>query len=148
VLFRSGQVWRLLTPIFIHFSFLHLLFNMLWLKDLGTIIEVRQGAGRLVLLVAILAVASNVGQYLVSGPNFGGMSGVVYGLLAYIWMRGKCDPFSGYFIHPQIFIMMMIWFFLCLTGLLGNIANTAHAVGLVVGIIMGCLPKWMGRFSK
>jgi Cytoplasmic N-terminal domain of rhomboid serine protease/Rhomboid family len=39
---RHGQYWRLFTPIFIHMSFLHILFNMLWLRDLGSMIEDRQ----------------------------------------------------------------------------------------------------------
>ncbi len=132
-----GQVWRLITPIFIHFGFLHLLFNMLWLKDLGTIIEQRQGSLYLGIMVLTIGILSNVGQYLVSGPSFGGMSGVVYGLLGYMWIRGKLDPASGLSLNQGVVTMMILWFFLCLTGLVGNVANTAHAAGLASGMAWG-----------
>lgn len=140
-----GQIWRLFTPIFIHFGLLHLLFNMLWLRDLGTMIEKRQSPWILALLVLIIAAASNLGQYFASGPSFGGMSGVVYGLLGYIWIRGKYDSFSGLYLHQQTVVMMIVWFFLCLTGLMGNIANTAHGVGLVIGIIWGFISARLAK---
>jgi GlpG protein len=134
---RNGQVWRLVTPIFIHFGFLHILFNMLWLRDLGSMIEQRQNARTLATLVVVIAAVSNVGQFLMSGPLFGGMSGVVYGLLGYTWIRGKYDPSSGLFVHPQTVTLMIIWFFVCLIGLVGHVANTAHGVGFAVGITWG-----------
>ncbi|MBN2507137.1 MAG: rhomboid family intramembrane serine protease [Verrucomicrobia bacterium] len=132
-----GEVWRLVTPVLVHFGFLHLAFNMLWLFDLGSMIERRLGMWRLARMILVLGMVSNVGQYMVSGPLFGGMSGVVYGLLGYVWMKGRFDPGSGLFLHPQTVAMMLIWFVVCLTGWLGNIANTAHAVGLVLGIAWG-----------
>lgn len=132
-----GQIWRLVTPIFVHFGVLHILFNMLWLKDLGGMIENRQNPRTLALLVVAVAVASNVGQFIASGPVFGGMSGVVYGLLGYAWLRGKYDPASGLYVHRQTVVMMVIWFFVCLTGLVGHIANTAHGVGFAVGLGWG-----------
>jgi rhomboid protease GlpG len=135
----NGQVWRLITPIFIHFGLIHLIFNMLWLRDLGTMIEYHQSSWVLGGLVLVTGVLSNVGQYLVSGPMFGGMSGVVYGLLGYIWIRGKYDPGSGLFLHRTIVIWMIVWFGICLTGLIGNVANIAHGVGLLIGIAWGFL---------
>lgn len=133
----NGQVWRLITPIFIHFGFIHLLFNMMWLKDLGTMIERHQSSWILGFLVVVIAALSNLAQYFFSGPMFGGMSGVVYGLLGYIWIRGKFDPGSGLYLHRTIVIWMMIWFVVCLTGVIGNVANAAHAAGLVTGIVWG-----------
>ena len=141
----QGQLWRLFTPMFIHFGIIHLLFNMLWLRNLGTMIEKRQNTWILALLVLVIAAASNLGQYLVSGPSFGGMSGVVYGLLGYIWIRGKFDPFSGLYLHQQTVIMMIFWFFLCLSGVIGNVANTAHGVGLVLGIVWGFISARLAK---
>jgi GlpG protein len=133
---RQGQVWRLLTPIFLHFNLLHILFNMLWLRDLGGMIEGRMGTLHLLLLVVVIGVASNVAQYHVSGPVFGGMSGVVYGLLGYVWMKGKYDPDSGLFLHPSTVMMMLIWLVFGFTNIL-PMANTVHTVGLAVGVVWG-----------
>jgi GlpG protein len=136
---RSGQLWRLVTPIFVHFGILHVFFNMLWLRDLGSMIEARESTGKLAVYVLALGVISNSAQYLIAGPAFGGMSGVVYGLLGYIWIRGKLDPGSGLFLHQTTVVMMLVWFVLCFTGVLGSIANYAHAAGLAAGCAWGYL---------
>ncbi len=135
----DGQFWRLFTPIFIHFGPMHLAFNMLWLYDLGNMIEDRKGSWFLGIFVAIVAALSNLAQFLWSGPVFGGMSGVVYALLGYVWMKSKYDPNSRLFLHKTTVIMMLGWFFLCFTGLMGNIANAAHAGGLFIGVAWGFL---------
>ncbi len=136
---RNGQVWRLLTPVFLHFGILHILFNMLWTHDLGGTIESRMGTVRLLLLVVVIGVASNLAQLYVSGPRFGGMSGVVYGLLGYVWMKGKFDPASGLFLHPSTVTMMLIWlaFGYVIDREILAMANTAHSAGLAVGVIWG-----------
>jgi GlpG protein len=137
---RHGEFWRLITPIFIHMGPLHILFNMLWLRDLGSMVESRQSSVHLLLLTLVIAVCSNLGQYFMSGqPIFGGMSGVVYGLLGYVWIRGKFDPASGLYLHPYNVIMMLVWFFACLLHFIPHVANMAHAVGLVIGMTWGYL---------
>ncbi len=136
---RHGQIWRLFTPIFLHFGFLHIFFNMLWLRDLGSVIEARKSPWLLLALVVVIAGISNVAQYLVAGPIFGGMSGVVYGLLGYVWMQGKFNPASQLSLEPQTVTFMILWFFVCLFGLVGNVANMAHAAGLILGIAWGFL---------
>jgi GlpG protein len=140
-----GQVWRLITPIFIHFDPLHILFNMLWLRDLGSMIEGRQSSWQLAILIVVLAVCSNLGQFFYAGPVFGGMSGVVYGLLGYIWLRGKFDPGSGLYLHPTTVAMMILWFFACFTPLIPHVANATHAVGLIMGMAWGYLSSLRHR---
>ncbi len=142
---RSGEVWRLVTPIFLHFGVLHLVFNLFWLLDLGSLIEARQNALRLAIKVVGLAAVSNLAQYWVGGPGFGGMSGVVYGLLAYIWMRGKLDPRCGLYIDSGSVTIMVVWFFVCMTGLVGPVANMAHAAGLGLGLAWGFAAARLNR---
>jgi GlpG protein len=151
----QGQVWRLITPIFLHFGPMHLLFNMWMLRDLGGMIEQKRGPHRFVFLVLLLAVTSNLGQYFLGhmsvdengililrlSGQFGGMSGVLYGLFGYAWMKGRLEPKLGLGLHPNTVVVMMLWFFLCMTGEVGPIANAAHAVGLIVGILVGIAPS-------
>jgi GlpG protein len=145
---HHGEVWRLITPIFIHMSIVHLLFNMLWLKDLGSMIEAKKGTWTLLLLVLVIGVCSNVGQDLLSGPDFGGMSGVLYGLFGYIWMRGKLDPASGLHLNRADIVMMVGWFFLCLFGIIPHVANGAHGFGLAMGMIWGAGPPLLKKIFK
>jgi GlpG protein len=137
---QSGQIWRLITPIFIHFGPMHLIFNMLVLYDLGRMIEMAQGTKRLALLVVIIGAGSNLGQYLIADPYFGGMSGVLYGMVGYIWLRSQCDPASGLMLAPMTLGVMLVWFFLCLFKIIPGVANGTHAVGLVMGMIWGAFP--------
>jgi GlpG protein len=141
---QRGEIWRLITPIFIHFGLVHIVFNMLWMKDLGPLIERRWSSRTLLTLVLVSAVLSNVAQFLVNwdfknGLHYanvlsGGMSGVVYALLGYVWIRGRLDPTAGIRLPPSVVMMMLGWLVLCMTGALGHIGNSAHAVGLIVGV--------------
>jgi GlpG protein len=132
-----GELWRLLSPIFIHFGFIHILFNMLWLKDLGSAIEKLISTRLLLAQVIVIGVFSNLVQFYFAGPYFGGMSGVVYGLLGFVWMKSRFDPASGLYMDKQTVIWMVGWFFLCMTGAMGHVANYAHGAGLVAGVIWG-----------
>jgi GlpG protein len=139
-----GEWWRLVTPIFMHVNMLHILFNMWWLSSLGTMIEVRRGTLRLAVIVLISAILSNLGQYYYNERNepgdpvlWEGMSGVVYALFGYIWMKALHQPEQGMFVHPNTVTIMLFWLVLCMTGQLGPIANAAHVVGLVTGVVLG-----------
>lgn len=145
---QQGQVWRLITPIFLHGSLLHLLFNMWWMYDLGTLVETQLRTLRYVALLLVIALVSNVGQYIVSGPYFLGMSGVVYGLFGYAWVRGRLDPTCGLYLRPDIAFWMMGWFVLCLVSPQMNVANTAHGAGLAAGAALGYLAYTIGRMRR
>jgi GlpG protein len=141
-----GELWRLVTPIFMHGNPIHIFFNMWWLVSLGTMIEARRGTLRLAGLVLIAAIVSNFGQYIwmeridPGEPHkFLGMSGVVYALFGYIWMKSYYEPEQGLFMHPNNVNLMLLWLVLCMTGVVGQIANAAHFVGLMVGVALAAL---------
>jgi membrane associated rhomboid family serine protease len=138
---KHGQVWRLITPIFLHFDILHLLFNMFWLFDLAGMIEMRRGWGRLAILVLVIGVASNVAQFeYTHRPFFGGMSGVVYGLFGYVWMKGHYEPTGTLTLRQGTINMMMLWLILCMVGVIPHVANAAHVAGLAAGMLIGIVP--------
>jgi GlpG protein len=130
----QGQPWRLFTPMFLHFGFMHIFFNLWWLKDLGTALERVFSSRYLLTFVLAIAAFSHVLEYAMSGPTkFGGMSGVVYGLFAFIWIRGRLDASFPYRMPQQLVTFMLIWLGLGFTGWVGPIANWVHTGGLIAG---------------
>jgi GlpG protein len=143
---RRGEVWRLITPIFIHLSALHLFGNMYWTAVFGGMIERRQRSWSLLWKVVLIGVISNLVQYIAAGPAFGGMSGVGYGLFGYIWMKGHFDPDDGIGLPRDTIVFFLIWLVLCSIGLIGPIANWAHSAGLVTGMLLAApaaIRQWL-----
>ncbi len=135
----SGQVWRLLTPDFLHFSWTHIIFNSVMLWFLGSQIEWFDGRGRLLTLFLVTSIFSNGLQYLVSGPLFGGLSGVVYGILGYCWLSQRKLP---RFQFPSALVTFAVaWMVIGFTPFtemlgLGRMANEAHLGGFVSGVAL------------
>ena len=143
-----SEPWRLVTPVLVHFGFIHILFNMLWLRDLGRVIESTHGSRYLALFVVLCAIISNIAQYEIGQrAQFAGMSGVVYGLLGLAWMRGRLDPWIGYGVSRSTMQFMMIWFTLGFVGNFG-IANWCHLFGLLVGLVWAYLAHRLSRRAR
>jgi GlpG protein len=132
------QPWRLITPIWLHFGILHLVFNSLWWWELGRRIELQQSGQKLLWLLLLTAILSNLAQAWQGINLFGGLSGVIYGLLGYIWLWDKLN--KPVFLLPEgIVIFMLVWLVLGFTDVLamvgaGNMANMAHLGGLLSGL--------------
>lgn len=148
---KQGEFWRLFTPVFLHQDILHLLFNMIWLVMLGKQIEFRIGKWRYFLFILLAGFFSNTAQYLISGPEFIGFSGVLCAMITFVWFRQKRAPWEGYQLLPvtmgfiTAFILAMsaiqvVSFFFDIFGdsvnIGSNIANTAHLAGAFIGTIL------------
>ena len=146
---ETMEYWRLITPIFLHFSAAHIIFNILWIWIAGTRIECLHGRLPLVVLVGFSGVASHLAQYWVSGPLFGGLSGVVFAFLGYCWLWDRLyAPKLG--LPTALMGFMVFWLALGYSGILssvgfGSIANTAHLAGLVAGLIFVPLGKRLAK---
>lgn len=149
----GAQYWRLVTPAFIHFGWLHIVFNSLWLWDLGSRVEQVMGSMNMLLLFLVIALVSNSCQFIFGGPGlFGGMSGVVYGLLGFSWVAPLLQPRWRIQPAPAIMLFMVGWLVVCMLGLVevlgfGAIANAAHLGGLVSGALLGAAFAGMSRMT-
>ncbi len=160
---RKGQIWRLFTPAILHSGILHILFNMLWLWYLGKLMEPRLKFMRFLLFIIIVAVISNTFQYLMGGPYFLGFSGVITAMIGYIFVRQKIAPWEGYDVPNAIFYFIGIFIFAMMFLQIGSflfqifkpkidftprIANTAHIVGVLVGMGLAKIPFFTWRPSE
>lgn len=143
------QVWFSVSPIFLHFSIEHIVFNCISFWYLGAQLERRLGWRMFVLLVLGTALTGNYGQLLSSGPLFGGLSGVVYGLIVfaglYHWL------IRTLYIPVALFVLAGAWLLLGYTPLfeligLGSMANAAHLFGAIGGATVFAL--WMGATKE
>ena len=148
---REGQLWRLFSPMFLHFSIFHIAFNLLWVWQLGRLVEFKQGGIVLGLLCLLSGAIANIAQYFVTGPLFGGMSGVVYALFGYVWLQGLTNRQFGIQLPNNIVYLLLGWFVICWSGILEKlfglgIANTAHTAGLASGIVLSLLVSALSRW--
>ncbi|MDC5804664.1 rhomboid family intramembrane serine protease GlpG [Vibrio europaeus] len=134
---QEWQLWRWVSHAVLHFSVMHIAFNLLWWWQLGGDIEQRLGSGKLLQLFAVSAALSGAGQYWVEGANFGGLSGVVYALVGYLWMLGYKAPQLGLSMPKPMIGFMLVWLVLGFVQPYMAIANTAHLVGLLSGVALG-----------
>lgn len=142
---KTGEVWRLISPVFLHFSFTHILFNALWIWELGRRIELYLGSWHYLLVFIVLALSSNTLQfYAIAGNNFGGLSGVVYGFVGFLLVARFINPPPILRIADGIYAVMLIFLALGYLGVLdvlvqGKIGNAAHLGGFLTGLLLGLI---------
>ena len=146
---QNNEWWRLITPMFIHFSLTHLVFNCLWIYVLGSKIEQIDGHITFINLVIFSSIISNLAQYFFGeSALFGGLSGVIYGLLGYCMIIEIDTKQERYDLPPALYLFMLIWLILGFLGILnlfgfGNVANYAHLGGLISGIIFAMITRYV-----
>ncbi len=145
--FSENEWWRLITPMFLHFSFAHLAFNCLWIYVLGEKIERIDGKFIFLLLIIFSGIFSNLLQYTwTSSSLFGGLSGVIYGMLGYCLIMEMESNYDRYGLPPGLYLFMVVWLILGFLGILdlfgfGSVANFAHLGGMLSGLMFAMIYK-------
>jgi rhomboid protease GluP len=130
-----GEIWRFLTPAFLHGSILHLAFNMYALFSIGPPLERKYGKTSFLLLYAISAIFGNVLSFLFS-PNVSlGSSTAIFGLIAaqgvYIYKNRHLLGSAAKPLLMNVLFSIMVNLFLGFSS--SNIDNLGHLGGLVGG---------------
>jgi len=140
-LILQGQVWRLITPMFLHGSILHLGLNMYALVILGRSLEVIYGSGRFLALYLIGGFAGNVVSFLFSPAPSLGSSTAIFALIAaeavYVYQnRAYYGPRARPILMNILFVAMLNFFI----GLSPGIDNWGHLGGFLAGLAFA----WLG----
>ncbi|MEU2712829.1 rhomboid family intramembrane serine protease [Streptomyces sp. NPDC007205] len=129
----QGQYYRLLTAMFLHGGYAHILFNMLSLWWIGGPLEAALGRARYLALYFVSGLAGSALTYLLAAPNQPslGASGAIFGLFGAtaVLMRRL-----NYDLRPLIALLVIN---LIITFTWANIAWQAHIGGLVAGVVTG-----------
>ncbi len=147
-----GEYWRLLSPMFIHFGWMHIVFNLLWVWEIGRRIELVNGSSALLLVTLVSSLCANLLQYILGGPGlFGGMSGVIFGYLGFCLVWDKMVPKKKMGIRNGLYIFMLGFLVIGFTGAidllgLGSLANGAHLGGLLGGALTGAVAGMLHWF--
>lgn len=142
-----SEPWRFLGPIFLHASVMHILFNCWCIWDFGRQIEQREGKWLTLLLIIFSGAASNTMQAMLVSPLFGGLSGVAYAMIGFVWMRLTMPAGQGYVLSPGTAVIAMIWlglgFAQDLPGMNNmsgaRMANFCHLGGLLAGVAVAAI---------
>jgi rhomboid protease GluP len=138
-LIRAGQVWRLLTPMLLHASLVHIGFNMYALLIFGPGLERHFGRVRFFLLYVLGAFAGNVLSFLFTNGNSLGASTAIFGLIGAegIFLIQNRKLFAGQFRSAigNIVFIVAINLFLGISGTFAGVDNWGHIGGLLGGLI-------------
>ena len=138
VAWLEGRWWTLLTAIYLHGGVLHILFNVLWIRQLGPEVEKLYGPARLVVIFTVSGAAGFVVSNSIGVPFTIGASGAIFGLLGAIVAFGrKRGGVFGQMVLRQYgqwaLVLFVLGFFM------PGVNNWAHAGGFAGGFASGLL---------
>ncbi|WP_084725811.1 rhomboid family intramembrane serine protease [Streptacidiphilus melanogenes] len=135
-----GEWYRLLTSAFLHalpsqgvIGITHILFNMMWLWQLGPVMEAQLGRVRYLALYLVAAVGGSTAAYVLAPDSSAiGASGAIFGLVGGYWVmsrRLRSDPLGG----NGLLVMFVIWMVVSA----GFDSWQGHLGGLLAGLAVG-----------
>jgi rhomboid protease GluP len=142
---RAGAWWTLFTAIYLHGSLLHVLFNVLWIRQLGPAVQDLYGPSRLAIIFTLSGVVGFLASSFVGVPLTVGASGAIFGLFGALVSYGrKRGGAFGTMVVREYGLWAGILF---AYGLLPGTAvdNWAHGGGFVAGFVAGLVLSFSDR---
>jgi membrane associated rhomboid family serine protease len=144
-LVNHGEVWLLLTLMFVHLSILHILFNGIALYSLGTFVERIYGSLRYAVIYFVSGLGASLASYLymvLAHENIisGGASGAIFGIAGVVMVMGVLgDSVVPRAVAIQLSLSMLVLVVLNIAFdfTTPEIDWRAHVGGLIVGMILG-----------
>jgi rhomboid protease GluP len=134
----AGQVWRLLTSMFLHVDLLHIGFNSYALWIFGPQVERPYGRLRFLAIYLLSGLAGSALSFMLSSRNSVGASGAIFGLIgvtgAYLY-RYRNQFTTGRARLTRIFSIAA--YNLIYGFVVPGIDNWAHIGGLLAGLVLG-----------
>lgn len=133
-------LWGLWRHTILHLSVLHLVFNLTWILVLAGAMERQKEYLEIVVLLLACGLAGNLLQWWLAGPGFGGISGVVYGMVAWTGLRQA--KFGVPYGIPKALLGFIVFLMLLtiagdtLVPGLSGVANGGHLGGLLCGFLL------------
>jgi rhomboid protease GluP len=145
VAWAQGRWWTLLTAIYLHGSLLHILFNVLWIRQLGPAVVEVYGSARLVVIFSVAGVAGFALSNAVGVPFTVGASGAIFGLLGAMVAFGhkRGGTFGSMVLRQYGHWALILFVFGLLPGTAIN--NWAHGGGFVGGLAAGLALSFADR---
>lgn len=140
----SGEWYRLITAMFLHYGILHLAMNMYALWILGRNLEAALGPVRFLALYLLAGLGGNVAAFVFTAPNSAtaGASTAVFGLFAGIFVLLRKLGQSTSQILPVIIINVVFTF------AVPSISVAGHLGGLVIGAVVAAIIAYAPRANR
>lgn len=137
----TKEIWRIISPIFINYGWTQLIINSMMIWGLGKILELKKGINFYYFFMIVITASSNYAQYLLTGPNFGGLSGLTLGIFGYLWTKSYNDKDFEDCLDTDKIVTSLCYFFAfwMKPDVTMPIANEANTVALVLGMVWGYL---------
>jgi rhomboid protease GluP len=139
----NGEIWRMVTPVFIHIGLLHIFFNSYAIWIVGPQVEKLYGGARFTIIYIVTGIAGVAGSYWYHPESISaGASGALFGLFGALLVfgfryRSSIPPMFqkavGKGVFPVIAINLVIGY------VIPGIDNSAHVAGLISGALLAAV---------
>ncbi len=145
---RRGELWRLVSAVFVHGDILHIAFNLYWVWLFGSLLEKAYGSIRFIALFLFFAVGSSAWDYALASGGIG-VSGVVYAFFGMLLLLKDDDRFI-HALDKGTVALFTGWFIACIilgSGLIKTSGNQ-YVLGVFVVALIGAINAFPGLYKR